>query len=74
MSDLDEINEKLDTILNNHLHHMEHDINNLNTRQAVIESRLDGIEDFLKQNFNRIIIGLLVIAGAAVGVDMANAM
>jgi hypothetical protein len=74
MSDLDEINEKLDTILNNHLHHMEKDINDLNTKQIVIETRLDSIEDFLRQNFNRVIIGLLAIAGAAVGVDMVGAM
>ena len=74
MVDIDELNDKLDTILNNHLHHMQEDMNSMNDRLLVVETRMDNILDFMRQNYNKMLLALIAIAGASVGLPMAGVM
>ena len=67
MVDIDELNDKLDTILNNHLHHMQEDMNTMNDRLLVVETRMDNILEFMRQNYNKMLLALIAIAGASVG-------
>ena len=74
MSDIDKLEEKLDTILNNHLHHMERDMSDMNNRLLVVETRMDAIFDFMRQNYNKMLIALIAIAGASVGLPLSGMM
>lgn len=74
MSDIDRLEEKLDTILNNHLHHMQEDMNAMNERLLVVETRMEHIYDFMKQNYNKMLFAIIAIAGASVGLPMSGMM
>ena len=71
---LDEIEEAITAIKDNHLHHLCKDMEVLAVRVEGVDARVGSLEAMMRENFSRIILGLLVIAGAAVGVDLAGAM
>jgi ABC-type phosphate transport system auxiliary subunit len=70
--ELDHLREQVDLMMNNHLQHIQQDVTELKTKVAVIDSRMEGIEAFLRQNFSRLLLGLLAIAGAAVGIPASE--
>lgn len=74
MSDIDRLEDKIDTILHNHLHHMEKDMTAINERLLVVETRMDHIYDFMKQNYNKMLFAIIAIAGASVGLPMSGMM
>ena len=67
---LEKIEESIATIKDNHLHHLEKDVATMAVKMDALDDRMGLIEGLLRDNFNRIIMGLLVLAGAAVGIDL----
>lgn len=74
MTDIEErlsnIEDTLTTLKDNHLHHIEKDVATMKVEIESVGARVGLMEAMMRENFNRIILGLLVIAGAAVGVDV----
>jgi len=71
-TEIEDLTEKIDKMMDNHMAHMQEDITELKTKVEVIDVRLENIEGFLRQNFSRLLIGLIAIAGAAVGIPMSG--
>jgi len=71
-TEIEDLTKKIDKMMDNHMAHMQEDITELKTKVEVIDVRLENIEGFLRQNFSRLLIGLIAIAGAAVGIPMSG--
>ena len=71
---MDAIEETLTVIKDNHLHHIAKDVEVMKVKIEAVDERVGLLESLMRDNFNRIVLGLLVIAGAAIGVDMMGVM
>ncbi len=66
-----ECREDVRNIRENHLAHIESDIANINTSVALIEHRLEPLEDFIGEFSRKVMTLFLAAVAASIGIPLA---
>lgn len=66
-----ECREDVRNIRENHLAHIEADIGSINTSIALIEHRLEPLEDFIGEFSRKVMTLFLAAVAASIGIPMA---
>ena len=70
MKRLDSIEDDLKNLRDNHLSHIENDMNEMKTSMAVIKTRLHPIEKFTETWTQKIMVMFIGAVGVAIGLPL----